>query len=122
MTSGQLSQRRWPAPGRDLGYDRDHVLRAEALGRVQGVAFAGALVHHHENLEADPGTGLVIHEVAAPEMVVVRDLLPLRRRQAQASGLALALADLQAALGQDALARFGFTHAPARRGSAVIRR
>ena len=101
VVAAQVTRR--PAPGHDLSDDRDHVLGAQAPGRVQGEALAGVLVHHREDPEAGPGAGLVVHEVAAPDMVGVRDPLALRRRQAQPAGLALALADLQAALGPDAL-------------------
>jgi len=100
VVRAQVARR--PAPGHHLGDDRDHVLGPEAPGRMRGQALAGVLVHHGEDLEASPGAGLVVHEVAAPDVVRMGDLLALRDCRAQPACLALALAHPEAAFGTDA--------------------
>ncbi len=77
---------RRPAPGHDLGDDRDHLPRAEAPGGVRHEALAGVLIHHREDLEAGPGAGLVVYEVAAPDMVGMGDLLGAPISMAQVGG------------------------------------
>ncbi len=67
--------------------------------------------------EAGPGLGLVVHEVAVPAVVRVRDLLPLRRRQVQHADLhgragPRLLQDLEHLLLAESTRSHGFADAP----------
>lgn len=57
VVAAQVPRR--PAPGHDLGDDRDHVLGAQAPGRVQGEALTGVLVHWDWAVTASCASALI---------------------------------------------------------------